>query len=424
MIAAWALLGAALAQDAPEAPQATLAPRELPRDLVKLYGFVDGYFEKVAGIPTLSADGDIVREFQPHELDVLNFNIMGQGVLAGRYRFFFNLAGPGAGGLTDRPVQVRNAWVEAAPAGDRIALRIGKTYRRFGLYNEILDAVPTFIGIEPPEVLDPDRPLLPRTTNLMLHGSVPIGGSLLEYAAMTGTEDRGPRSVPVGLDLRWQSGAFLIGSSFYFSGGRAVPTLDPVTGQPLGGVAPWMKDDRYAVLGFFAEIDTGRFIFQTELWRSEHRATRDPAAVAALEDSYLLPSQEERLGLDEERVDDSVLAQDVSYRVAAGYIRTGYAFEVPVGEEYWEITPYLQGDLFMNPETIAPKPLGGDGEAGFGARGRFIKGTAGLVLRPIPAVALKVDGSMHIMRLSETGPFVTYPEVRVSYSLLWDLVSR
>ena len=78
----------------------------------------------------------------------------------------------------DEPLSVRNAWVEVPIYRDRVLLRVGKTYRRFGLYNEILDAVPTFIGIEPPELFDKDHLIVTRTTNVMLHGTLNLGDTL------------------------------------------------------------------------------------------------------------------------------------------------------------------------------------------------------------------------------------------------------
>jgi hypothetical protein len=102
---------------------------------------------------------------------VLNLNVMVQGTVLERYRYFLNLAAPKAGEIGDDVlIGVRNAWVEAPLVGDALQVRLGKTYRRFGLYNEILDATPTFIGIEPPELFDADHLMLTRTTNLMLSG--------------------------------------------------------------------------------------------------------------------------------------------------------------------------------------------------------------------------------------------------------------
>ena len=39
---------------------------------------------------------------------------------------------------------------------DHFKLRTGKIYRPFGQFNELLDAVPTYLGMEPPELFDKD----------------------------------------------------------------------------------------------------------------------------------------------------------------------------------------------------------------------------------------------------------------------------
>ena len=64
-----------------------------------------------------------------------------------RFKTFVNL-----GAADAENVEVRNMWGEYKH-NQYLNVRLGKTYRRFGLYNEILDAVPTYIGIEPPERL-------------------------------------------------------------------------------------------------------------------------------------------------------------------------------------------------------------------------------------------------------------------------------
>lgn len=116
----------------------------------KAYGFIDAYWEKVAETPGgVDADGNTVLESNAAEFDVPNLNLMIQSRLGDRYSAFLNLAAPGASDF-----QVRNAWVEAGIFGQSLAVRAGKLYRKFGLYNEKLDAVPTYMGIEPPELFD------------------------------------------------------------------------------------------------------------------------------------------------------------------------------------------------------------------------------------------------------------------------------
>jgi len=421
------LLGApALAQDEPTAQEDPPAwtEKEIPRDLVKIYGFVDGYVEKVADTPALNANGDTIYEHNPHEFDVLNLHLMTQGVLFGRYKFYVNMAAPGSGSpAEDAPVQLRNAWVEAPLSGEFVVIRLGKTYRRFGLYNEILDAVPTFIGIEPPELFDKDHLLVTRTTNAMLHGRIPLGVGNFDYALMTGNDERAGAGFPIGLDARYDSGGGLVfGTSYYTTGGGAQPSVAVGEGPPAGGVLPWIVEDDYVIFGGFAELRSGGLILQTELWRAQHSVERDPEQVLQLLDADLIPAQLERFGLDvEEPTADDVVRQ-AQYSIDTAYVRAGYSLLAPVLDQTWEFVPYAQFDYYRNPETIASKSFGGDNESGLSDNGIFYKTTLGLVVRPTPAVALKADGSAHIQEFN--GQTVFYPEARLSFSLFWDLWSR
>ena len=204
-----------------------------------IYGYIDSYYEIVAPVPeSVDENGDTVYSGVERGFDVPNLHVMVQGTLHGRYRYFLNLASPGSGSpADDEPVVVRNAWVEAPIVGQKLVVRAGKTYRRFGLYNEILDAVPTFIGIEPPELFDKDHLMLTRTTNLMVHGSYGLGGSTyLNLSATTGN-DESIGGVPLGADAHVKGATYRVGSSFYTTGGAAGPTRAVGEGSPRGGVA-------------------------------------------------------------------------------------------------------------------------------------------------------------------------------------------
>ena len=382
-----------------------------------VYGFIDSYAEKVAQTPYRNDAGETAWESNPYEFDVLNFNVMVQGSVHGKYRYFFNLAAPGAGGASsDQALGVRNAWVEAPLAGSLLSVRAGKMYRRFGLYNEVLDAVPTFIGIEPPELFDKDHLMLTRTTNLMLMGSVPVGDVVLNYSVSTGNDERSPGSIPVGVDVFVDvMGSIKVGSSFYTTGGSAGPSHAVGDGSPRGGVANWMAEDNYKVFGGYAQVNAGGFIGQAEFWQADHDATRDEASVAMLADADLNDRQLDRFftGGDPTK---GPAALNVQYSVRTAYVRAGY--QVPIGKNA-SITPYGQADYYSNPETISQKDFGGDSEAGISDDGAFFKYTLGAVIRPVPQVALKLDGSAHQMQFN--GETVFFPEARVSLSYMWQL---
>lgn len=414
---------------------------------VRLYGYIDGYFEQVAPSPAgVGPAGETIFESNPFEFNVLNFHVMSQGTIFNRFRFFFNLAAQGAGSvIADEPIALRNAWVETPTWGDYLNIRFGKTYRRFGLYNEILDATPTFIGIEPPELFDPDHLMLTRTTNLMIHGSVGYRDHIVKYALMTGNDESGggpnwPTSfdlgeydfvslvadgvrVPIGLDVRYEwADVLILGTSFYTSNGSARPSRTVGEGPPRGGVANWMANDHYVVGGAFAQLSLWGFLFQVEYWLAHHDARRDPHEVLKLLDADLNPRQREMFGLNGAEPDVDDVATNAIYQVHAFYIRTGYAFDVDFGgwlDSPWQFTPYAQVDYYRNPESVRQKSFGGDNEAGLADDGQFLKLTGGLVYRPIPAAALKIDTSTHVQMFNQGVTF--YPEIRVSYAYYWEL---
>ena len=390
----------------------------------RLYGYIETFFEQDAATPIgVDAAGNTIFQDNPYEWDIFNLHAMVQGTVFGRFRYFLNFASPKSGSvIEDAPLLVRNAWVEAPLFGDLLNVRVGKTYRRFGLYNEILDAAPTFIGIEPPEIFDNDHLMLTRTTNLMLHGRLTSGDSLVSYALMTGNDEKAGFQIPLGADLSYEYGSTLkIGTSFYWTGGPAGPSRDIGEGSPAGGVVNWMAKDEYVVVGGYSQLTAFDLTLQLEGWVAPHTAERDPDRVLALVDAGLNPRQLERFGLDVLVPDKSDVPVKVQYVVATFYARAGYSllFQPEGWAEPLELVPYAQFDYFSNPEIVANKDFGGDNEAGLSDDGVFYKATLGVVFRPVPAVALKIDGSTHTQLFNEE--WVTYPEVRVSFSYFWEL---
>jgi hypothetical protein len=391
---------------------------EAPIFRTKLYGFIDYHAEKVAKTPdSVDENGRTVKVKNPWELDILNLNIMVQGSIYDKYRYFINIAGPSSGSnIDDVAALIRNAWVEAPIWSRYIIARAGKTYRRFGLYNEILDAVPTFIGIEAPEMFDKDHLLITRTTNLMLHGSVDIASAVLNYSFTTGADERDAGSFPFGADLNVELPFGLkIGSSMYTSGGDAVPSRAVGDGSPKGGVINWMSKDKYNVFGGYVQLRKAGLILQAEYWAAMHNGTRDGDSMALLAaDGSLNPTQMNRFFVNG---DPSMgYNEKAKYTIQTGYLRAGY--EITIGQ-LASITPYLQFDYYKNPEIVNNKDLGGDNEAGLTDDGQFEKYTIGAVMRPVSQVAAKVDASGHRQKFNGKSEF--YPEVRFSISYLWEL---
>lgn len=379
------------------------------------YGYFSTRLEKQ--YETVGTSGTI-EEASPFEWTSPFFNIMIQDQLSENIKVFINLNGSNAGTL-----DVRNYWGEYS-VNNMLNFRIGKIYRKFGLYNEILDAVPTYYGIEPPELFDGDHLMISRTTTVMVYGSFDLSDGTLSYSLTTDNGEGGSvdNAIPFGFDLNYKfhGGDYKIGTSGYVSGGTAVPDLAVGNGSPKSGILPWMAADHFNVFGGYAEMTFGNLLVQSEYWRAGHKASRDPASVVTLvQKAGLNKSQRARFLNDPTKNQSSVTVADVvvstDYVIQTWYVRAGYSFDTNIGE----IAPYLQWDWYSNPETIAKKKYGGDNEAGVADDGVFDKSTIGLVYRPVPEVAVKFDQSFHFYKLD--GQNVRYPEIRIDISYIFGI---
>lgn len=386
-----------------------------------LYGYLDTQWRRLidaTGFPPPMKKG-IENEFRESKGGIwLNANVMLQGSIDNRFRYFINLAAYRAGVISqpDEALAVRNAWIEVPLYRDYLNLRVGKTYRRFGLYNEILDAAPTFSGIEAPVYLVGGQVLLTRTTNVMLHGSWFHGDSRISYALMTGTDERKGDDVPIGADLRYQlADTLLVGSSFYWTGGPAKPTRTVGQGVPLGGVHDWMTSEDYKVYGGFGQLNLGGFEFQAEYWRAPHNGVRNPAEVLQLASSgALTPRQRQRFVNGKSNPTAADVNIDTSYVVQTFWAEATYTFPVGRGT----LTPYVHFAWYSDPETVRGEPNGGN-EAGPSDEGQFFRAVFGAVYRPISSVALKVELNPHFFTVM--GKSAMLLPFQISLSYFWKL---
>lgn len=380
-----------------------------------LYGYINSNLQKTFQYPTLDENGDTERVNDPGEWSgIRNFHLYGSGNLSNRISFLFNLAS------NDEFLEIRNAWGNFK-VSDAFQIRVGKMYRKFGLYNERLDQIPTFIGIEPPEMLDPDHLFLTRTTNFMIHGSRTNSKNQISYAFMTDNGEDGPASklIPMGWDFRFKSftNTFIVGISGYASSLSSTKTTSTVQlgdGPPDGGILPWMAGDRFVLNGIYLEKQFGKLLLQAEFYSARHKAQRDPQSVLTLiNEAGINENQRKRfLGANADNPDPTVddVVTNVTYNVQTGYVRLGYNIQSDLGQ----FVPYLFFDWMSQPENIRNKDFGGDDESGLADDGKFIKPSIGLVYRPIMNVAIKLDGSYHTQKFN--GKQVAYPELRLDIS--------
>ncbi len=328
----------------------------------------------------------------------------------------FNIA------YVDEKLEVRNAWGNFK-IKNIFQIRVGKMYRRFGLYNERLDQIPTFTGIEPPEIFDTDHLFITRTTNLMVHGNWNIGSANFQYSLTTENGEGGEKKkvIPMGWDLRLKSDrqSLLIGTSGFTSSLNSEKTTSTVEfgdGSPKGGVLPWMDGDNFFLTGLFAEKQFGKFNIQVEYWIAKHDALRNADNVLTMvNDAGINPQQRARfLGANTSKPNNTLTTADVivpvKYDVQTYYIRLAYSFDTKIGQ----LVPYLFLDWMSHPEVINNKTYGGDKESGLADDGVFYKTSAGIVYRPIPVVAIKLDGSIHSQKFN--GKNESYPEIRLDFS--------
>ncbi|HWO19878.1 MAG TPA: hypothetical protein VNO30_13925 [Kofleriaceae bacterium] len=412
----------------PAAPPPTPAHESVPDrpSYARVYGYLNALLGEIAPF-TLErpvtydrATGEVIKGQGRMSFDVDAF-VMVQGTIGDRYRYFLNFAALGAADPNERPsLELRNAWVEASIYGQALAIRAGRLYRRFGLYNEILDATPTFIGIREPEILDNGHLMVTRTTNLMLLGAYGEGTHRIDYSLTTGNDERAGNQVPLGAELSYSYEQILkVGVFYYDTMGEAKPAVTVGKGSPKGGVANWMAEDRYRVLDIYGQLTAGPWIAQAEICQSWHRARRDPAATLLLADprASLSPYQYQHFfsdPLDDTPPTEADVRQRATYTTRASYLRLGYELRDGM------FTPYLQGDYYHNHEMVPLTAFGGDNEAGYSDHGSFFKIALGAMFRPIAAVALKLEYGTHL-NMEWAGTSYADPEMRASFSYFWEL---
>lgn len=381
---------------------------------ITIYGYMSTNVEKVFSELSVDENGQTVRTTSPHEWSLPHFNLFLRAPIGNKISTFVNIA--------SEDLEVRNMWgnFEIDP---RFQVQFGKIYREFDLFNSKLDEVPTYLGIEPPELFDSDHLLIPRLTTFVVHGTFTSGKNSYSYNFSTDNGENGPSDgvFPLGWDFRANlNNKAIVGVSGYFSSiGNGKVSSDKAVGEgsPDGGVLPWMASDDYRVYGAFTELQFDKFLIKAAFYQSDHNAVRDPDAVlTVLNEAGLNNRQIERFIGPNILITDATAADvilNADYSVQTGYFRVGYFFD----SKYGTIAPFAFFDWMDHPEVIASKTYGGDNESGISDNGNFTKYTAGVSYKPVDQVAIKLDSSLHVQKFNSKTE--SYPEVRFDISYLF-----
>jgi hypothetical protein len=396
----------------------SLASMATPQKDINIFGYFSVNLENVWEAPLgVDASGKTTYENTPAEYSYPHFDLMLLSTPTDRIKIFVDI-----GYMDKDALELVNYFGEYS-FSDALYVSAGKRLRQFGLFNEILQAVPTYLGIEPPELFDKDHLMLPRNTTFMIGGNLVKDKSSFRYSLDTSQGESVNGNIPLGWDFRWEyKNIFTLGHSGYYSAEKS-STRNIGEGSPRGGIKPWMDHDTYFLYGAFTQLELTKITLKAAFWISNHDAIRDPAKIVILaKNAGLNSSQMERFGLGDynpgDDVPQSAVITDINYDVITFYIRFGYKIDLP--KNYGELTPFIFWDYYKNPESIASKTYGGDGEAGLTDNGSFHKPTIGFVYRPNIHWAIKFDASSHLFTLN--GKNEHYEEVRFDVSFFFGAI--
>lgn len=378
-----------------------------------IYGYSSLYFEKVG--PWSYDKGG---KGDPVEFDYAHFNLMMQSQISDKVKAYVNIAGVAA-------PEVRNYWGEYI-VSDKLKIRTGKIYRTFGVYNELLDAVPTYIGTEPPEHLDGDHLLLPRFCKLMVHGGTVTKLGFLKYAYMLDSDEKMLGTTSDGkidlshsydINLSMMDDKLLIGTSGFFTNERNGSSRVLGEGSPLTGMLPWMATDKYNAFTGYIKYYLGNFLIDAAYSWANHTAVRDTGLVMTVYNNTSLNANQMKNFFGNSTVyNGSNVVTKADYLVSTYYIRLSYTIPKET-LKFSELTPYATLDNYSNPETIAKKTWGGDNEAGLSDDGVFNKTTFGIRLKPVSSMAIKAEIATHFQKVN--GSNASYNEYHFDISYMF-----
>jgi hypothetical protein len=178
-----------------------------------------------------------------------------------------------------------------------------------------------------------------------------------------------------------------------------------------------MEKDKFNAYGAYMRLKHIGFLLELEYWGSEHKGQRNVTQIQALEHTtYLNPTQLQRFGLDGSTITrDDEIPLKANYKITSYLMRLAYTLET----EYGLVTPYINYDHYKNPETIAAIQYGGDSKSGRSQDGKFEKFSFGIILKPIPAIAVKAG--YNNSRVKFNNQSILFSSYLLSAAYFWEL---
>ncbi|KAA3596586.1 MAG: hypothetical protein DWQ06_15050 [Calditrichaeota bacterium] len=358
-----------------------------PESLINFYGYLSTNYEDLSSITRPSAVDTIETEnFNPVSgWEHKDFHLLFQSIISDKFKAFGHLSVNDA-----EEIELRNYWGEFT-ASEKFKISGGKIYRPFGLYNETLDASASFVGIDAPEYLDENHPIVPRTTTLLFHGGGNLERNHFRYAI---SFDSGEQNDGTALAYGWDVSnefydIFKVGYSFYRTEEKRGPKNKIGEGSPEGGVLPWVANEKYFVWGGYLQADYWNFTLQSAWWKANHKGQRSQEQLQILKDSAALN--------DFQRVrffgtSENTFNLDFDYAVKTWFTKIYYTWD---SEKTGQWIPYYNFEFYQNPETISEVEFGGDDKAGNSDGGKFNKHTFGFSYKPNSKIAFKTDVSTY-----------------------------
>jgi|GEM_PF-2964165 len=350
-----------------------------------LFGYTSFLHQKINNQPEIDSLGKTVNSNSHSDWDISKFNLILQQSFNKNFSFYINLT---------NNFEVNNVFGFYS-FNRYYNFKLGKIYRKFGHFNHIREASPFNYGIELPESFQTNHLIFDINTVFEFSGNTEILNNNLSYTANFSFIDNinDGFSFPFGFDLRYEkSNTFNFGTSFYYSGSKAISDIDFNKGISKNGVLPWMINDEFTVLDFFIEYKYENFTLIGEWINSTHNSLRNAEKIFEMsvndnDGTFLInEKQKDRYKIDKSKgFEPSNIKQVIDYNIQNYYFILTYNWVTKFGL----VSPFIKAEEYSNPELIENINFGGDNEVGRTDDGKISKYILGLAFYPINEIALK-----------------------------------